>query len=135
MEVASPWARATAPGQANGAVYAELIDRDGSGDRLLSATAALAARVELHTHLRDGDGVMRMRPVEAIPVPPGGRAGLVPGGLHIMLLDLASPLREGSELPLTLVFARAGAVPVVARIAGAGAMAAPSATAATCCPP
>ena len=40
-------------------------------DRLVSASSGIAERVELHTHIMDGD-VMRMREVEGgIPLPPG----------------------------------------------------------------
>ena len=50
------------------------------------------------------DGVMRMRRIPHIHLPPGQTVSLQPGGLHIMLFDLAAPLKEGDEFPLTLIF-------------------------------
>lgn len=56
---------------------------------------------ELHTHLNDG-GVMKMRPVSAIDIKAKGEAVLKPGGMHIMMIDLKAPLKEGDVLPITL---------------------------------
>ena len=80
-----------------------------------------AARVvELHTHIREGD-VMRMRPVADIPLPSGQTVHLRPGGLHIMLIGLTEPLRQGATVPLTLRFERAGEVQVTLGVESAGA--------------
>ena len=61
---------------------------------------------------------MKMRKVEAVPVPPGAVAELKPGGFHIMLFDLAKPLTEGQRFPLTLSFEKAGDIAVVAEVKG-----------------
>ncbi|WP_208026956.1 copper chaperone PCu(A)C [Rhabdothermincola sediminis] len=49
-------------------------------------------------------GMMQMREVDAIEVPAGGTVELKPGGYHVMLLELAEPLTEGTMVPLTLRF-------------------------------
>ena len=56
--------------------------------------------------MEDGDhggGAMMMQEVEAIEVPAGGSVSLEPGGLHIMLLELAEPLEAGTSFDLTLI--------------------------------
>jgi periplasmic copper chaperone A len=53
-------------------------------------------------------GQMAMRQVDGIEVPAGSTVTLGPGGLHIMLLDLAQPLPTGSTFDLTLDFEKAG---------------------------
>ena len=56
--------------------------------------------------MEDGDhggGAMMMQEVEAIAVPAGGSVSLEPGGLHIMLLELAEPLEAGTSFDLTLI--------------------------------
>jgi copper(I)-binding protein len=58
----------------------------------------------------DGEGVMRMRQVEAIELPAGETTALQPGGLHIMLFSLQGPLVEGETYPLTLTLEAAGPV-------------------------
>lgn len=112
LAVGHPWARPSAGAQTNGAAYATIANGGDGADRLVSARSPAARVVELHTHTIDADGVARMRPVTAIDVPAQGEARLAPGGLHIMLIDLAGPLREGAAFPLTLVFERAGEVTV-----------------------
>jgi copper(I)-binding protein len=97
------------------------LKNNGSApDRLISATSPAARVVELHTHIREGD-VMRMRPVADIPIPPGQTVHLRPGGLHIMLIGLTEPLRQGATVPLTLRFERAGEVQVTLSVESAGA--------------
>jgi copper(I)-binding protein len=118
VEVAAPWARATAPGAQVGAAY--LTMTAPSGDRLVGAEATVARTVELHTHLMEG-GIARMRPVDAVEVPAGAPVAFAPGGLHVMLTGLARQLRQGETFPLTLVFEKAGRVTVQVRVAGAGA--------------
>lgn len=117
-----PWSRATAPSAPNGGAYLSIENKGATPDRLLSARGEAAGRIELHIHTMT-NGVMQMRPAEGIEVPAGGKVELKPGVLHIMLLGLKAPLVKGERFALTLVFERAGEVPVdvVVDAAGAGA--------------
>jgi periplasmic copper chaperone A len=63
-----------------------------------------------------GSPMMRMQPVDEIPVPAGATVVLEPGGLHIMMLDLAAPLEVGSTIELVLTFEQAGDVVVTAEV-------------------
>ncbi len=109
LAIDHPWSRATAASQANGAAYL-MITNGGTADRIVAASTPRAARVELHTHDMDGEGVMRMRQVEAIELPAGETTALQPGGLHIMLFELQGQLVEGETYPLTLTLEAAGSV-------------------------
>lgn len=120
ITVTAPFARAT-PAR-NGGVFMTLRNAGAESDRLVKAASPVAASVELHTHLREGDA-MRMRPVENIPVPAKGATALEPGGLHVMLIGLAKPLKEGERFPLTLTFERAGSVTIEVPVLKAGAAA------------
>jgi copper(I)-binding protein len=91
-----------------------------AADRIVSARTPAARTVELHTHIRDGD-VMRMRPVPAIDLPPGQEVRFAPGGLHLMLIGLTAPLRQGERVPVTLVLERGGEVQVELSVEAAGA--------------
>lgn len=117
--VGRPWTR-VASVNANGAGFLTLRNNGTVPDRLVSAASPAARVVELHTHIREGD-VMRMRPVGDIPVPPGQTVQLRPGGLHIMLIGLNEPFRQGASVPLTLRFERAGEVQVMLSVEAAGA--------------
>jgi copper(I)-binding protein len=118
ITIAHPWTRAAAAG-ANGAAYMTLRNAGREADQLVAGSTPVARTVELHTHIRDGE-VMRMRQVRDIALPAGQAVRLRPGGLHVMLIGLAEPLRAGAEMPLTLRFARAGEVTVQLEIQAAG---------------
>jgi copper(I)-binding protein len=117
--ISAPWTRAAGQGQ-NGAGYLTLRNAGTAPDRLVAAESPAARVVELHTHIRDGD-VMRMRPVEAMAVPPGATVRLEPGGLHLMLIGLTRPLVRGESIPVTLRFERGGTVTVSLSVEAAGA--------------
>ena len=46
-----------------------------------------------------------------------------PGGYHLMLMDLKSPLKQGDKVPLVLVFEKAGKVNLSLDVQGVGAQA------------
>ena len=95
----------------------------GAVDRLVAAASPAAQAVELHASVQEG-GVSKMRRVEAVPVAPDAPAELAPGGHHIMLIGLVAPLEDGTAVPLTLTFEKAGEVtldvPVSRDVAGHG---------------
>ncbi|MCC7425431.1 MAG: copper chaperone PCu(A)C [Alphaproteobacteria bacterium] len=118
LAIGHPWTRAT-----NGRVGGGFLTIHNTGsqpDAILRAHSPAARVMELHT-MTMTDGVMRMRPVPRIELPPGATVTLRPGGLHLMLIDLAAPLRQGGTVPVTLDFARAGSITVELRIEAAGA--------------
>jgi copper(I)-binding protein len=121
LTIAQPWARASAGKAKNGVAYMTLANKGTAKDRLVGATTPAARKASLHTHLMEGD-IMKMRPVEAVEIAPGKSAVLKPGGLHVMLMGLKTPLKEGEAFPLTLTFENAGSVEVRVMVHKAGAM-------------
>jgi copper(I)-binding protein len=101
-----------------GAVFLS-IDNKGGADKLVAASSTLSQRVELHTHTMD-NGVMRMRPVEAIEIPANSLTELKSGGHHIMMFDVKTMPEKGSPVPLTLTFETAGEVRIEATAGGTG---------------
>ena len=121
VNVGNAWVRATAPGQKTAGAYLELTS---AADAALVAVASPAAgKAELHTMSMDG-GVMRMRPVAKIDLPAKKTVKLAPGGLHVMLLDIRQPLKDGDKVPLTLTIRGGGnaqsTVEVEAQVRAAG---------------
>jgi copper(I)-binding protein len=112
------WSRAALAGH-EGAVYLTITD-NGPPDTLTLATTPVAAMARLH-ETRNDNGVMKMRPVAALPIEPGKPVTLRPGSYHIMLTDLKQALTEGESFPITLTFAKAGQVTAIATVAKAGA--------------
>jgi periplasmic copper chaperone A len=112
IEIGHPWTRATPPSARVGGGYLTLNNEGGSPDRLVGASSPVAGRVEIHS-MDMTDGVMRMRRLpDGIAIPAGGTVELAPGGLHLMLVDLAAPIEENGRVPLTLQFEHAGPVEI-----------------------
>ena len=93
------------------AVYFTVQNTGDGDDGLLAAATDIADEAQLHRTVMEG-GAMKMQPVPRIAVPAHGEARLARGGLHVMLLGLRRPLREGDRFELRLTFERAGAVTV-----------------------
>lgn len=114
IEIADIRARAT-PGleNENSAAYAVITNRGAETDRLVGASvdASVAGRVELHTTVKEGE-MMRMVQVEGWDIEPGASLELMPGGNHIMILELAKQFVVGDAFTLTLVFEQAGEIEV-----------------------
>ena len=119
VTVSQAWARATPAGAPAGAVYLTL-QAGGQADALVGVASPQAGRATLHAVAMDGD-IMRMRKVDDVALPGGQVVRLAPGGVHIMLMRLASPLREGDTLSLQLRFATAPDMAIHVPILGLGA--------------
>lgn len=115
LVIEDAWARPSMMVDGAGAVYLEIHNEGGEADRLVSVSSPAAANVELHESLEE-NGVMSMRPVEAIDVPADGHTELKPGGLHIMLINLTEPLEPGDTIEVTLTFQNAGEKTVTAEV-------------------
>ena len=115
VTVQDPYVRLAPPNApATGAFM--VIRNTGDKDvKVIKADNPVSKVTELHTHLNEG-GVMKMRPVTAIDVKAKGEAVLKPGGLHVMLIDLKAPMKEGDTVPLTLTFDDGSTKKVDARV-------------------
>jgi periplasmic copper chaperone A len=108
LTIAGAVARASIGNAPTSAVYMT-ITTAGAPDRLLGAASPAAQAVELHTSLEQA-GVSKMERVESVPIAADAPAKLEPGGVHVMLIGLQSPLEDGTTVPLTLSFEKAGEV-------------------------
>jgi len=125
VQVENAWARATAAGARSGGIFLTLTDT-GAPDRLLGASTPVAATAELHETI-DDNGVMRMRPVPALPLEAGKPVVLKPGSYHLMLIGLRQQLKPGDSFPVTLTFEKAAPVTATVTVATAGASGPPMA--------
>lgn len=99
VTVADAWVRAVVPGQmATGAFMRVTAATDAA---LVGAASPAARIVEIHEMKMDG-GVMKMSAIDRLPLPAGKAVDLKPGGYHVMLMDLAQPLKAGDTVPITL---------------------------------
>jgi copper(I)-binding protein len=127
ITVEGQWARTSPANAEHGAAY--MMITAAEDDMLTSASvdASVAGKVEIHETVpadgatgmtgatgmsgmggdHSGMGAMTMRPVDGIELPAGESVELKPGGYHVMLLDLAEPLKAGDTIEVTLTFEKA----------------------------
>ena len=101
------------PASAGTTVAYVVIRNNGPADRLMSARTSAGGRVALRAPARPG--AMTMHTIASIAIPAHSTVAMVPDGYH-MLITGAGPIRGGKDITLTLVFAHAGRVPVVAQV-------------------
>jgi hypothetical protein len=115
IDVRAAWMRPHPQGRDVTAAYFAVRLSEGSADRLLSAQIEGASGVELHGHTMNAQGMMQMRPIGPQDLTSGGPLVFTPGGRHLMVHGLA-PVAEGDSVNGTLVFERAGDVPVTFQV-------------------
>lgn len=101
VTVKDAWVRATVPAQKATGAFMQLTSPTGT--RLVEARSPAAGIVEIHEMAMENN-VMKMRAVKGIDLPPNKPVALVPGGYHVMLIDLKAQARTGDSVPITLVF-------------------------------
>ena len=103
VSVQDPYVRLAPPNAAATGAFMVIRNTGDKDVKVIKADNPVSKATELHTHLNEG-GVMKMRPVQAIEIKAKGEAVLKPGGLHVMMIDLKAPLKEGDSVPITLTF-------------------------------
>jgi len=145
LTIEGAWARTSPSSATAGALYFKIANPTDTDDVLTAASvpSSVAARTELHESKMEsgsgddmgggdmgggqggdmttttgghGDGMMTMKKVDEIKVPAGETVTLEPGGLHVMLMELAAPLEVGNTIEVTLTFENAGDVVVKAEV-------------------
>jgi periplasmic copper chaperone A len=121
LVITQAWSRATPGGAKVAGGYLTIENKGSTPDRLIGGSADVADKVQVH-EMATNNGVMTMRPLDkGLAIEPGKTVKLAPGGYHLMLLDLKSPLKQGDKLPVTLEFEKAGKVKLSLDVQGVGA--------------
>jgi copper(I)-binding protein len=106
-------AQVIAPG-ANGVtdVYVD-VQNNGPQTKLIGARLSVGGQVTLRSPVHAGQ--VEMRTVQSITIPARSLIGLKPNGSHLLVSE-SGPMRAGTEVTLTLVFAHAGTYSVAAMV-------------------
>jgi copper(I)-binding protein len=121
LVITQAWSRATPGGAKIGSGYLTIENKGSAPDRLISGSADVADKVQVH-EMATTNGVMTMRPLDnGLTIEPGKTVKLAPGGYHLMLFDLKTPLKQGDKVPVTLEFEKAGKVKLTLDVQGVGA--------------
>lgn len=107
--VKDAYARSAMATAKTGAAFMVIENTGAEDDRLVSVSSDAAAKVELHTHIADDNGVMRMTEVEeGFVIPANSSHALQRGGDHVMFMGLTAPFEQDKTVTVTLTFETAG---------------------------
>ncbi|MBM3350670.1 MAG: copper chaperone PCu(A)C [Betaproteobacteria bacterium] len=95
------WVSPTQKGQTVGSAYMTLTSKQDA--TLIKVESNVAKAVEIHSMSMER-GVMKMRMLDNLVLSAGTPYQLEPGGLHLMLFDLTTPLKVGGEVEFELTF-------------------------------
>lgn len=111
--ISDPYARASRPNAPTGAAFMVIENTGAEADRLVSASSGIAKKVELHTHIDQGDGIMKMVEIEGgVAIGAGATYKMERGADHVMFMGLHESLDQGEEVSVTLTFEKAGDIDV-----------------------
>ena len=96
-------ARDTKPGTNNSAIFMNIKNASNADVKLVDVHSSVCKSTEIHTHKME-NGMMAMVQVEDAVIPKNGETKLAPGGLHVMLMDLNRPIKDGDKVDLELKF-------------------------------
>jgi periplasmic copper chaperone A len=112
LDISDPWSRATPKGSSVAAGYMTIKNNGSTPDRLISGSADVASKFEVHEMKMEGS-VAKMRPVKGgLEIKPGETVELKPGSFHVMFGGLKKPLSAGDHFKATLEFEKAGSVSI-----------------------
>lgn len=108
LMVKDPYARSARPNAPTGAAFMMLQNHTDQDLKLIGVRSDVAKRVELHTHIDKGDGIMQMRQIEGgIAIPAGESHMMKRGGDHVMLMGLNQSLVDGETITVIFEFENA----------------------------
>lgn len=109
VKVENAWIRLLPPMVKTTAAYMDIVSTEN--DVLIGVSSSIAMMTEIHESSMN-DGVMSMDHVNEIALEKDTTLSMKPGGIHIMLMNLHSPLQASATYKLVLEFKRAGAVEI-----------------------
>jgi copper(I)-binding protein len=92
------------PGSSMAAGYFDVSNPGATALELRAVRSASFGSVEMHETREEG-GMSRMRELEEVELPAGGRTSFEPGGKHLMLMDSKlDAAKPAQDVPMSLEF-------------------------------
>jgi copper(I)-binding protein len=91
------------------------IRNNGAADELVSVSTSVGGTVELRGPVTKGASPVIMHTVKDIPIPSDATTQLIPNSYHLLIADPGA-MHDGKDIYLTLTFAHAGSMTVIALV-------------------
>lgn len=112
VKIKNAWLRATSSPADVAPGYLEITNTGPEPDRLVGGSTEVASNFQIHqAALMSGDARTHEITV-GVSIEPGQTVAFAPGKMHILLVGLERPLKEGDRIKGWLVFERAGPVAI-----------------------
>ncbi len=89
-----------------------IVENTGAADDKLLSASSDFGMTQVHKSEVDANGMATMTEQPEVAIPAGQKVAFEKGGLHIMFMDIKTPVKEGDMVPVTLTFEKAGEVKV-----------------------
>ena len=106
------WSRETKATDEVAAGFMNIINNGPEADTLISVTATISDKIQLHNMQMNGDKMEMFEMVNGIEIPAGATVQLKPKSLHVMFFKIKDHPKQGDEFQGTLTFKKAGTVDV-----------------------
>jgi periplasmic copper chaperone A len=113
--IAVPAAYVQVPSAGNTTVGYLDIRNNGAADELVSVRTSVGGTVQLRAPVHPGIAPVVFHTVPDIPVPADAMTQLVPDSYHLLITG-AGPMYDGKDISLTLTFAHAGTITILALV-------------------
>ena len=113
--IAVPAAYVQLPSGGNSTVGYLDIRNNGTADQLVSVRTSVGGTVRLRAPVHPGASPIVFHTVSAIPVAADAMTKLIPDSYHLLITG-AGPMQDGKDITLTLTFARAGKITILALV-------------------
>ena len=101
ITISEAWVRPTVAGQKATGAFMKLTAKESA--KLVGVSSPVAGVAEIHEMKMEKE-IMKMAAIPSLNLPSGKTVELKPGGFHVMLMDLKSPIANNSKVPLMLHF-------------------------------
>lgn len=101
LTISDAWVKSAPDGMS--AAFGMLMNGSDHEVNIVSATSSASEMMELHETVETEAGTMVMQPKEGgFVIPAGGMIELAPGGNHLMLMGVTTPIKAGDDVSFTL---------------------------------
>lgn len=112
LSVSDAWVKAADSGMT--AAFGAVVNTSDRPVTITGASTPAAGMTELHQTIEE-NGTAKMQQVSAFNVEADNQLTLMPGGDHLMLMDLTGPIAAGDDVNITLNCKDAGTVSFTAQ--------------------
>ncbi len=106
------WSRETKATDDVAAGFMNIVNNGPDADTLISVTATISDKVQLHNMRMNGDRMEMFEMADGIEIPADATVQLKPKSLHVMFFKIKDHPKQGDEFHGTLTFKKAGTVDV-----------------------